>query len=221
MTWENFYLVCFLVGFLLSLLSLLLGSLHIQWHLPHAGADGFHLHLGEGAGHVAAHAAVHAVHGLGHQVGGTDAAISPLNFGTVAAFLAWFGGSGFLVTRYSSFWSVFGLGIAVTVGLVGAGLVFAFLVKLAAHDENLDPQDYDMVGVLGRITSPIRLGGTGEIVYSQEGTRRTSGARSDEGSAIAKGTEVVVTRYEKGLAYVRRWDEMSGEASLAGTESEK
>ena len=51
--------------------------------------------------------------------------------------------------------------------------------------------------------------GTGEIIYSQEGTRRTCGARSEDGKPIAKGTEVLVTRYQKGIAYVRLWDEFS------------
>jgi membrane protein implicated in regulation of membrane protease activity len=217
MTWANFYLVCFLVGFLLSLLSLLLGSLHINFHLPHAGGHGFHFHLGDGAAHVAAHAAGHAVHGVGHAVHGPgqpapEAALSPLNFGTIAAFLAWFGGSGYLLARYSGFWSLVGLTIAVLFGTVGAALVFAFLAKLAEREENLDPGDYDMVGVLGRISSGIRAGGTGEIIYSQEGTRRTSGARSDDGREMPKGTEVVVTRYEKGLAYVRRWEDLAGDA---------
>jgi membrane protein implicated in regulation of membrane protease activity len=217
MTWANFYLVCFLVGFLLSLLSLLLGSLHINFHLSHVGGHGFHFHLGDGAGHVAAHAAGHAVHGVGHAVHGPgqpppEAALSPLNFGTIAAFLAWFGGSGYLLTRYSGFWSLVGLTIAVLFGIVGAALVFAFLAKLAAREENLDPGDYNMVGVLGRISSGIRAGGTGEIIYSQEGTRRTAGARSDDGREMPKGTEVVVTRYEKGLAYVRRWEDLAGDA---------
>ena len=75
----------------------------------------------------------------------------------------------------------------------------------------MDPADYDMVGVLGRLSIPIREGGTGEIIYSQAGTRRTCGARSENGAALEKGVEVVVTRYEKGIAYVRRWEEMSGE----------
>jgi hypothetical protein len=48
-------------------------------------------------------------------------------------------------------------------------------------------------------------------VYSQAGTRRVCGARSEDGTAIPKGTEVVVTRYEKGIAYVRLWSEMSGD----------
>jgi hypothetical protein len=68
-----------------------------------------------------------------------------------------------------------------------------------------------MTGVLGRLSVPIREGGTGELLYSQMGTRRVCGARSEDGSAIAKGSEVVVTRYEKGIAYVRLWSEMSGE----------
>src|SRR6185437_10526258 len=60
------------------------------------------------------------------------------------------------------------------------------------------------VGVLGKVTSSIRQGGTGEIVYTQGGTRHATGARSEDSSAIAKGSEVVVTRYEHGIAYVRR-----------------
>ena len=75
----------------------------------------------------------------------------------------------------------------------------------------MDPADYEMVGVLGRTSMPIREGGTGEIIYSQAGTRRTCGARSEPGTPIAKGAEVVVTRYEKGIAYVRLWSEISGE----------
>jgi hypothetical protein len=75
----------------------------------------------------------------------------------------------------------------------------------------MDPADYEMAGVLGRVSSSIREGGTGEIIYTQMGTRRVCAARCDEGGALAKGTEVMVTRYEKGIAYVRLWSEMSGE----------
>ncbi len=78
----------------------------------------------------------------------------------------------------------------------------------------MDPTDYEMVGVLGRISSSIREGGTGEIIYSQAGTRRTCGARAEDGSAISKGIEIIVTRYEKGIAYVRLWTEMAGEDSV-------
>jgi hypothetical protein len=89
---------------------------------------------------------------------------------------------------------------------------------LISDEENMDPADYEMVGVLGKLCVPIREGGTGELIYSQAGTRRVCGARTEDGSAVAKGTEVVVTRYEKGIAYVRLWSEMSGEEDEAAAE---
>jgi membrane protein implicated in regulation of membrane protease activity len=209
MTWSDFYLICFAVGFFFSVLSFALAGL--QWHLP------FDLHLphGWGLGSGTAHvpASGHVAGPAGHAAGsdGTSA-VSPLNPVTTAAFLAWFGGTGYLITRFSSILSVLGLFLAMAAGLVGAAIVFLFLTRvLISQEENMDPADYDMVGVLGRISMPIRAGGTGEIIYSQAGTRRTCGARSENESALEKGAEIVVTRYEKGIAYVRLWEEMSNE----------
>jgi len=91
---------------------------------------------------------------------------------------------------------------------------------LMSEEENLDPADYEMTGVLGRTSVPIRQGGTGEIIYSQAGTRKTCGARAENGTAIEKGSEVIVTRYEKGIAYVRLWSEMTGEPSPAAPVAE-
>jgi membrane protein implicated in regulation of membrane protease activity len=179
MSWEGFYLCCFLIGFFLSLISALSSSAH--FHLPHHS------------------------HGTAH--GGPG---SFLNFGTFAAFLAWFGGSGFLLTRYSSIWTLIALGMATAMGVLGAALVFWFLFKvLLKHERDLDPADYDMTGVLGRISSTVRSGGTGEMIYSRNGVRRPAIVRSETGQAIPKAVEVVVTRFEKGIAYVRPWDEMS------------
>ncbi len=138
--------------------------------------------------------------------------MSPFNFVTLTAFLAWFGGTGFLITRFSSIWFALGLMIALGAGLFGAGVVFLFLTRvLISREENMDAADYEMVGVLGRISMPIRENGTGEIIYSQAGTRRTCGARSENGSALEKGAEIMVARYEKGIAYVKRWEDVSGE----------
>src|SRR5262249_6868701 len=145
---------------------------------------------------------------VSHGAGGA-ASVSPYNFPTVMAFLAWFGGTGYLLTHYYRFWFLLGFAVAVGAGLTGATLVFWFLVKvLMARDYSLNPADYDRVGVLGTVNSGIRPGGTGEIIYSQAGTRRAVGARSEDGFALPKGTEVVITRYEKGIAYVRRWEDV-------------
>jgi len=216
--WADFYLICFAIGFCLSFFSFVFGGARTgRLHLPH-----FHGHTGAAHLHAAGVPAAHGPSTAGHAplAGDGHAAtdhpqqsggVSPFNFVTLTAFLAWFGGTGYLLTRYSGLWVGFGLLASVTSGLVGAAIVFVFLSRvLISEDENMDPADYEMVGVLGRVSSSIREGGTGEIVYTQMGTRRVCGARSDDGSAVGKGTEVVVTRYEKGIAYVRLWSEMSG-----------
>jgi len=208
-----------------SLISFLSGGTNWHFHLPHW--HGGHLHFG-GHAPVAAHAPVAhagaAPHGAAGTVTGTrgplravgGASVSPFNFVTLTAFLAWFGGTGYLLTRYSSLWFVLGLGIALASGLIGGSIVFLFLSKvLTSEEEDMDPADYEMVGVLGRTSISIREGGTGELIYSQAGTRRVCGARSESGAAIAKGVEVVVTRYDRGIAYVRLWTELSGEEAPA------
>jgi len=227
MTWSDFYLICFAVGFCFSFFSWLFGTSRMgSLHLPH-----FH---GHGVGHLpAAHGPVahgsvgHAPAAGGHtsaasspgaeQPSGAHPAhyvanISPLNPPVIAAFLAWFGGTGYLLTRFSALWVGTGLLLSVGGGLVGGGIIFLFLSKVLMSDQEfLDPADFEMVGVLGKLSVPIREGGTGELIYSQMGTRRVCGARSEDGSVFAKGAEVVVTRYDKGIAYVRLWSEMSGE----------
>jgi hypothetical protein len=213
--WSDFFLICFAVGFCFSFFSFVFGGARMgKLHLPHFHAHAVHLPSlpAHAAGAGPAVAAPHAVGTTapGHAQQGSS--VSPFNVPTITAFLAWFGGTGYLLTRYSGLRVSLELLLAVVAGLIGGGIVFLFLTKVLISDEEcMDPADYEMVGVLGRISSSIRAGGTGELIYSQAGTRRVCGARGDEGNAIAKGTEVVVTRYEKGLAYVRLWSEMSGE----------
>ena len=184
MNWSDFYLACFSLGFAFSALAVLAGSVHL--HLPH-----LHIHHG-----------LHLPRG-----GGSGAGELPwFNFGTVAGFLAWFGGTGYLLEHYYGMWFLLALGIATVSGLAGASVVFWFVAKiLMSREEALDPADYEMTGVLGKLSIRIREGGVGEMVYSQEGVRRVTGARSEDGTAIAKGAEVLVQRFEKGIAYVQPW----------------
>lgn len=221
MTWATFYLICFVVGLVFSLLSVAgsAGRLHTaaHWHLPH-----FHGHgagHGVGLGH-ASHIPVHSAAGhIGHVSPASHAGsavrgahVSFFNVSSLMAFLAWFGGTGYLLTRYSSLVVDAVFVLALSGGVLAAAAVFLFLVKvLLAHETQLDPADFDRTGALGKVNVKIRPGGTGEIVFSQGGTRQTAGARSETGELIPKGTEVIITRCEKGIAYVRRYDEMAGE----------
>lgn len=218
--WSDFYLICFAVGFCFSFFSFVFGGSRFgRLHLPH-----FHGHAAPPVpvAHwpVAAgspHAPLATQNAIGTNMAGAGKAargsgVSPFNPPSLAAFLAWFGGTGYLLTRFSSVWVGLGLIASVISGVVGAGVIFVFLSRvLISEDENMDPADYEMVGVLGKLSVPIRAAGTGELLYSQMGTRRVCGARSEDGSAMPKSAEVVVTRYEKGIAYVRLWSEMAGE----------
>jgi membrane-bound ClpP family serine protease len=204
--WEIFYLVCFMVGVALSLITFLSGS----FHLPQLHVHVPHVHLPHG-GHGASPTDV--AHG-----GFGQADLPFINFGTVTAFLAWFGGTGYLLSRHSTLVVGVILILSMIAGIVGAAVVFYLIAKLLLkHERWLDPADYERVGVLGRVISPVRQGGTGEMIFSQEGTRHTCGVRSDAGEALEKGVEVIITRYEKGIAYVRRWEEMAnGKEAASG-----
>lgn len=180
MTWEHFFLGCFLFGFMFSLVGILAGSAHLHFH-------GHHVH----------------VHG---PKGGA----SKFNLGTITAFLTWFGGAGYILTNWGRVGLALILFVAAVVGLIGAAIIFLVVAKLLAPgDQPLDPADFRIIGALGTVSSAVRPNGTGEMIFVQQGVRSAMPIRSENGSPIAKGREVVVTRYEQGIAYVREWEELT------------
>ena len=192
---DSFYLICFCVGLVLSLMSVVGGFAHL-----HIGR----FHVGQ-----AAHG--HAAHGHAAHEAHRGSGLSAVNGFTITVFLCWFGGAGYLLHHSSIFGSVLILLIALLSGVVGAALIWAVLFKLLLPRERvLTPEETEMAGVLAEVSDSIRDGdGIGEIIFSQAGARRAAAARSEDGSAIARGTEVVVVRYVRGVAYVRRWDELA------------
>ncbi len=186
MSWQAFYLGCFGVGLVLSLVSFLSGAVHlhlpVKWHLhvpaTHSGAA----HPGSASRGVVRHGAAHF----------------PLfNSASLMIFLAWFGGVGFLLITHSRLWFLTILALATVAGLAGAALVAVFMVKVLDNpDAALEPMDFQMVGAIGKVNIA---------------TRRSLGARSEDGAALEKGAEVVIARFERGIAYVRLWDEFTKE----------
>ena len=77
------------------------------------------------------------------------------------------------------------------------------------HDKELTAEETAVTGVVGRVSAPIRVGGVGEVLYEQLGARRSVPARADLGEPIQKDEEVFVVRYEQGVAYVRRWEDIA------------
>lgn len=199
MHWETFYFVCFLTGLFLSTFSLLGcmghfgGHLHVP-HLPHA------THL-PAAGHLP-----HG--GAGQGTGRGSASIPWWNTFSLMIFLCWFGAAGYLLMRYGSLAAAAVVVLAGVCGLAGGAIIFFFLAKvLLPHERELTADETEVVGAVGRISAPIRAGGTGEMVYEQLGTLRSAAARSEDGEPIQKQEEVFVVRYERGIAYVRRWED--------------
>ncbi|HEV7920705.1 MAG TPA: hypothetical protein VGR02_07935 [Thermoanaerobaculia bacterium] len=220
MTWSTVYLVCFLCGFGLSVISFVSGLDRVDF-FDHI----FGLARGHGFGHGHGHALGHGhgghaqAHGHGAKAAGKnmvratpvqqqDAAphVSALNMTALTAFVTWFGAGGFVLQRTTSLPDLVITAGAVGTGFVGGSLINRFMRMLVRGERRA--QRLTWQGTLANVTMPIRKGGTGEIVFTHDGTRQVAGARADNGEAIDKGTEVIVTRYDKGIAYVCTWDEL-------------
>ena len=198
-----FFLGCFAFGVILTIATFALGAFGGHVHLGGLDVSGTD-HGGDLSGHA------------GHD----GAQVSPFNLRTISAFLAWFGGAGYLLARYSDLAAAAELLVAAGVGLVGGGIIFVVLTRyVMPRLTELRPEDYRIEGAIARVTVPIRAGGTGEIVYTLGGTRHVDGARSVSGDGFERGAEVVIQRLEKGIAYVERWENLAANHELPPGES--
>jgi hypothetical protein len=175
---EAFFLGLFLFGALFTLASVILG--HGHW-----GLDVGHGHDGM----------------LGHF------AAPILSASSLIGFVTWFGAAGYVLLRISDLALVAVLIGATIGGAVGAYLIARFLRLVLAGERVMDPDDYRLEGTLGQITVGIPAGGTGEVVFTKAGARRSEAARGINGASIPRGTEVVITRYDRGFATVQSWAE--------------
>lgn len=187
--WDILYMTCFGIGFVLSVVGFISGYIH--WHI---GDFRF--------GHL------HSLKVSGAGQGRPPSRVSWVNGFTVVAFLCWFGGTGYLLAHGRLAW-VPALGLSLLSGLAGAGLVFWFLAEvMLPRERSPEPADTPIIGVLGRVSAAVAASSVGEMLYTQAGARRSFPVAAEDGVAIACNAEVVVLRYARGIAYVRRWDEM-------------
>ncbi len=188
---TTLFITCFIAGLGLSVVSFVSGLEHVN-----VFDNVFH-------GHRALH-----LPKLIRHASAKRGKTSMINAAAITAFLTWFGGGGLLLERltpWSRAWMVSG---AIVIGAVGGAVINAVINALARRESVAET--LTMIGMIARTVVPIRAGdGTGEIVFTHAGARRVAAARSDDGRAIEKGTEVVVTKYEKGIAYVVTWAELA------------
>lgn len=214
MEWINgLYIGCFVFGLVFTVASFLLGNLADLAGLD--GTPGFGHDVGH-AGHAghghAGHSHVDSSHAHGQHNSDTDVAAGGLgwfNFNALILFVTWFGATGFTLTALNlAPWLVFGL--AIVGGIVGYFIILLFLQKVlyASQTPFMRKSDYDLTGTVGKISSTIFEKGTGEIVFTKFGTRRSYPARSLDGAPISRETEVVVMRVENGIVYVEEFDKL-------------
>jgi len=193
---ETIFLAIFAFGALFTLASAALGAV--------SGLD-------HGFGHAQVHAqGAHAASPIHNWMHSTP----PLNGSSLMAFLTCFGAAGYLLTRLSP-WAFPAVVLGAFIGgAIGAVIVARFLGLVLAGEREMDPDDYRLAGTVGRVTVPIPAGGTGEVVFSKVGARRSEAARSLGGTPIPRGAEVVITDYVDGKAIVQPWAEF-----IAGRDS--
>jgi hypothetical protein len=217
------FIGCFVFSGAFLVATTLLGTGHGHSGLHfHTG----HLHLG---GHVgghtpggthgtAAHATAHA-HTGDTATQGTDAAATPhvspithllggINLNEILVFLFCFGLLGYLLHNVAHAGAVLTIFAAGVLGGGAAGATNVLFMRLFGEETGrLGLDSSQMEGRIATVSLPIRAEGIGEIIFvGENGTRRSLGARSADGSAIARDAEVVIIGYVDGIAQVEAWD---------------
>jgi membrane protein implicated in regulation of membrane protease activity len=184
-TLDALLLGSFFFGLIFVVLSLALGAADIGLGHAHGGHNGGH----------------------GHDPGDNPGWLAQINIASVLAFLTWFGGITYLLRNAAGIHPVFSLLIGIAGGIACAWVVLKFMRMLRSSEVYLDARQERLVGTIGRISSSVRADGTGEITYVLNGVRQVSAARSANGVALPRGTEVVVLARERGIALVEPWIE--------------
>jgi hypothetical protein len=221
------FLICFFVGVLYVLATAAMGLGQDALHLPAFGGDHGHGHdiAAGGSAHGAADAAggVHGsgadVHGGSHiassghgngVTGGAAYTPSPISLFNAMAFLTCFGAAGYILRTAVDLWWPLSLVGALGAGFLAAWGTWLFLARVLIPGARAVGAD-QLVGKVATVTTGLPAGGIGEILYTLGGARHSDGARSLDGTPIPRGTEVVITRVEKGIAYVDTWEHFTTE----------
>lgn len=155
-----------------------------------AGAHVAHLHLGVG------HPGAHGAHGD----------LNRINSRTVLAFLAFFGGVGWLALDLGLPGIVAFL-LAVAAGWLSAWLVWRLIVFVFAQSATSTISAHDPVGREGRVTVAIRPHSLGRVLLELHGESLSILAQSADERPILAGATVLIARSEGGGIYTVRIEE--------------
>jgi hypothetical protein len=201
------YLVAFVAGGTFALLSFVLGHLgHGHGHLHgHGHGHGHGPAPATGHGHAPAHASGHGhatptARAGGSPAGGALRLIAPLANLTALSALGCVGGGVGLAVRHAGMSAATSVFWALPSGLAAAYSVAAFIGWLARGTRYAS--EFPLEGALGTVLARIGAGTTGEVLFDRPEARTTLPARSDSGSALEVGTEVIVLGVDRGIVRV-------------------
>lgn len=178
------YAICLVVGLLFTLISAIAGHLF--------GGGDHDMDVGTGG---------HAEAGFDHSGVPGISFFSPT---VIASFVTAFGAFGMIFSRIeltSSPWASAPLSLAGG-GLVAAAVLWLFNAMFRKTQSSSESRVATLVGATASIVTPIPENGVGEIAYVQGGSRYTAPARSENGTPVAAGRAVKITRIVGAQFYV-------------------
>jgi len=201
------YWICFLLGLGYAVIAALMSGLLGFGHGAEGGIEG-----GADAGGDVGGGFEHdfsadgaAGHGEGLATGDSgEVALSPWSPMTLAVFITCFGGVGVILIKMGiPVW--FTLPPAALSGVVIAGLVFLFLLKVfMAVQGSSEASVAAVIGTEAEVITPVPDEGLGEIAYVARGSRYTAPARSETGEPIPRHAAVRIVKVVGSTFHVRK-----------------
>ncbi len=129
---------------------------------------------------------------VGHEVAGDFGGPSVFSSRIMAAFVTAFGVGG-VVARYYDLSHPAASGVGIASGVLMAGLVYQFARILYSQQASSELQMTRLVGRTAEVSVAIPANGVGQISLSVSGERTEHLARSKDGQAFPRGSEVTIT----------------------------
>jgi membrane protein implicated in regulation of membrane protease activity len=183
-TLNCFYFTLVGIGVLYAVIILIGGGIHDL---------GAHIHVPlDFGGHVGTD--------LSHGEVGVPS-LSPI---TIASFVTAFGAFGIFATQGFSA----SAGVSVLIAAVGAFIVaiishFAYFYLLVKPQGSSEVTQSDIMGATAEVTTPIPIGGLGEVAFVARGGRVSYPARSLDRVALPRGTTVTIVEMVGSVVAVR------------------
>jgi membrane protein implicated in regulation of membrane protease activity len=141
--------------------------------------------------------------GVDHEIGAHDISVEHGDAGhsggpgvlsgrIMASFVTAFGVGG-LVARYYNLSHPAASGVGTISGVLMAGLVYQFAKILYSQQASSELKMTGLVGRSAEVSVAIPDAGVGQIALSFAGERSEHIARSEDGRALSRGVEVVIT----------------------------